>query len=78
LKAVGGDSALGGDDFDRAIAQLLLDEMGTEREFRVSCGKRSTPRCAAEEALTTGTASKWRSRFRRTLTRRELDAAIRP
>src|SRR5207302_571944 len=28
VKSTGGDSALGGDDFDRAIAELVLREMG--------------------------------------------------
>ena len=31
VKATGGDSALGGDDFDRAIADALLDEAGPDR-----------------------------------------------
>src|SRR5438105_3972207 len=30
VKAVGGDSALGGDDFDRALAQRLLAEVGID------------------------------------------------
>ena len=34
VKATGGDSALGGDDFDRAIADALLDELGPGRRAR--------------------------------------------
>ncbi|MEI7895125.1 MAG: Fe-S protein assembly chaperone HscA, partial [Myxococcales bacterium] len=32
VKATGGDSALGGDDMDRAIAQELFEQLGTESE----------------------------------------------
>ncbi|MFO0592438.1 MAG: Fe-S protein assembly chaperone HscA [Polyangiaceae bacterium] len=32
VKSTGGDSALGGDDMDRALAERLLSEMGSERD----------------------------------------------
>jgi molecular chaperone HscA len=32
VKATGGDSALGGDDFDRALAQRFLAQLGADRE----------------------------------------------
>src|SRR5439155_512120 len=78
VKAVGGDSALGGDDFDRAIAQLVLDEMGGSRDPRLVRQAIDAAR-AAKEALTTRDAVEIElSGFRRTLTRAQLDAAIRP
>jgi molecular chaperone HscA len=72
VKAVGGDSALGGDDFDRALAAKLLE------------GREHTPRSvreaidaakAAKEALTTATEVE---ALGRKITRAELEAAIKP
>jgi molecular chaperone HscA len=34
VKSTGGDSALGGDDMDRALAEVLLDKMGASRDNR--------------------------------------------
>jgi len=78
VKAVGGDSALGGDDFDRAIAEALLSEMGRERDPRLVRQAIDAAR-AAKEALTLGDSVEVEvAGFRRTLTRAQLDAAIRP
>ena len=51
VKAVGGDSALGGDDFDRALAELLLTELGRERDPRLVREAIDAAK-AAKEALT--------------------------
>jgi molecular chaperone HscA len=78
VKAVGGDSALGGDDFDRAIAETLLSEMGRERDPRLVRQAIDAAR-AAKEALTTRESVEVEvAGFRRTLTRAQLDEAIRP
>ena len=78
VKAVGGDSALGGDDFDRAVAETLLTEMGRERDPRLVRQAIDAAR-AAKEALTTRDSVEIEiAGFRRTLTRPQLDAAIRP
>ncbi len=72
VKAVGGDSALGGDDFDRALAELLLDK------------RERTPRLVREaiDAAKQGKEELTRAErvevFGRTLTRAELEEAIRP
>jgi molecular chaperone HscA len=78
VKAVGGDSALGGDDFDRTIALLLLDEMGTERDPRTVRQAIDAARSAKEALTTKDSVEVQIGDFRRTLTRIELDAAIRP
>jgi molecular chaperone HscA len=87
VKSTGGDSALGGDDFDRAVAAHLLRQMGLPED--AAGDRRLTRRVLdaardAKEALTTLTATEvvierrpgdvWRGR----LTRDELDAVVRP
>ncbi len=86
VKATGGDSALGGDDLDRAVATLVLDEMG----FAEGAGDRKLVRRALDEAraakerLTAHEATEVAvvrpdgTVFRRPLTREELDALARP
>ena len=50
VKCTGGDSALGGDDMDRAIAERMLARDGRDERAnahaRKSCASRSTPRAA--------------------------------
>ncbi|MFL5359892.1 MAG: Fe-S protein assembly chaperone HscA [Myxococcales bacterium] len=78
VKAVGGDSALGGDDFDRAIAEALLVEMGRERDPRLVRQAIDAARAAKEALTSRDTVEVEVAGFRRTLTRAQLDAAIRP
>ncbi|MFL5391298.1 MAG: Fe-S protein assembly chaperone HscA [Myxococcales bacterium] len=78
VKAVGGDSALGGDDFDRAIAEALLLEMGRERDPRLVRQAIDAARAAKEALTSRDTVEVEVAGFRRTLTRAQLDAAIRP
>ena len=47
VKATGGDSALGGDDFDRALAEVLLDAPATGATTRTS----SRRACSTRRAL---------------------------
>jgi molecular chaperone HscA len=85
VKSSGGDSALGGDDMDRAIAELLLEQMGV--------GKERSPEVVAlvlsaarelKHALTTATEAsielpaKGGATIQAKLTRDELDALILP
>jgi molecular chaperone HscA len=72
VKAVGGDSALGGDDFDRALAETLI------------AGREHTPRLvreaidaakAAKEQLTTQESVQ---AMGQTVTRADLETSIRP
>lgn len=86
VKATGGDSALGGDDFDLAVAEVVLREMG----FPDGAGDRALVRRVldaarhAREQLTTDEQAELvvgdprGSRFQRVITRPELDAWIRP
>ena len=84
---LGGGSALGGDDFDRAVAAHLLQQMGLPED--AAGDRRLTRRVLdaardAKEALTERVATEvvierrpgdvWRG----TLTRDELDAVVRP
>jgi molecular chaperone HscA len=72
VKAVGGDSALGGDDFDRALAERLLE------------GQERTPRKVREAIDAAKAAKEELTRVEETealgkrITRAELEAAIRP
>ena len=71
VKSVGGDSALGGDDFDRALAATVLSANPTHTEIAVTL---SAAR-AAKEALTTAATVELQGK---TVTRAQLDALIRP
>src|SRR5207248_8008025 len=72
VKAVGGDSALGGDDFDRALAEILLQ------------GQEHTPRLvreaidAAKQAKEDLTRVEVTEALGKRVTRAQLEAAIRP
>jgi molecular chaperone HscA len=85
VKSSGGDSALGGDDMDRAVAEVLLEQMGV--------GKERSPEVVAlvlsaarelKHALTTATEAsielpaKGGATIQAKLTRDELDALILP
>jgi molecular chaperone HscA len=51
--ATGGDSALGGDDFDRAVAQWIMEQAGITEDMDQAMIKRLMHAgCAAKEALT--------------------------
>ncbi len=84
VKAVGGDSALGGDDFDRALATVLLEEPGGARTAEHGTATARDPRSvrvaideakAAKERLTTETQTQV---LGRTVTRAQLEEVIRP
>lgn len=57
VKAVGGDSALGGDDFDRAIAQRVLDARGFKEPTNTQIAVLLQAARAAKERLTTAEAT---------------------
>jgi molecular chaperone HscA len=72
VKAVGGDSALGGDDFDRALAEVLLEgEERTPRKVREAIDAAK----AAKEELTRAETTE---AMGRRVTRAQLEDVIRP
>jgi molecular chaperone HscA len=72
VKAVGGDSALGGDDFDRALAEMLLEgETRTPRRVREAID-------AAKKAKEDLTKAEVAEALGKRVTRAQLEAAIRP
>ena len=85
VKSSGGDSALGGDDMDRAIAEVLLEQMGAfdQRPPEVVALVLSAAR-ELKHALTTATEAsielpaKGGATIQAKLTRPELDALILP
>ena len=78
VKAVGGDSALGGDDFDRAIAELVLGEMGRRPDARLVRQAIDAAK-AAKEALTRADRVEAQiDGWKRMLTRAEMEQVIRP
>jgi len=85
VKSSGGDSALGGDDMDRAIAEVLLEQMGVgdQRPPEVVALALSAAR-ELKHALTTATEAsielpaKGGATIQAKLTRDQLDALILP
>ncbi len=86
VKSTGGDSALGGDDFDRAIAERVLAELGHVDEAERGLVRRVLLAARlAREALTQGDRAELifelpqgGGQHRRRLDRAELDELIRP
>lgn len=78
--ATGGDSALGGDDFDHAVADWVIAQAGLSNDLDPAAQRSLLQAaCAAKEALTTETSVEityagWRG----TLTREVFDALIEP
>ncbi len=78
VKAVGGDSALGGDDFDRALAESLLAGLPAQPTPRLVREAIDAAR-AAKEALTGSDSVEIALGGRKhTVTRARLDEVIRP
>jgi molecular chaperone HscA len=72
VKAVGGDSALGGDDFDRVLAEILLEgQERTPRKVREAID-------AAKQAKEELTRVEVTGALGKRITRAGLEAAIRP
>ncbi|HEY3351844.1 MAG TPA: Fe-S protein assembly chaperone HscA, partial [Polyangia bacterium] len=84
VQAIGGDSALGGDDFDRALAARLLAEMGAHGRPDEALLRRTLDEArAARERLTAAAETEVvvalaDGAHRRRLGRTELDALIAP
>ncbi|RMH38785.1 MAG: Fe-S protein assembly chaperone HscA [Deltaproteobacteria bacterium] len=85
VKATGGNSALGGDDFDRAIAQRMLDAAGHPETVDPRLVRRAVAAArAAKERLTGAEATEFAlampdgSVFRRELSRTDFAAWIEP
>ena len=51
--ATGGDSALGGDDYDQALVEFVLRQLGLQARSDNDKAALTTTACAAKEALTT-------------------------
>ena len=78
--ATGGDSALGGDDFDHAIASWIVEQAGLSADLDPGAQRQLLQTaCAAKEALTTADSvpvayGQWQAE----LTREAFDALIEP
>ncbi|NWL79847.1 Fe-S protein assembly chaperone HscA [Pseudomonas taiwanensis] len=80
VMATGGDSALGGDDFDHAIAGWIVEQAGLSADLDPGA-QRSLLRtaCDAKEALTdAGSVELVHGDWRGVLTRAQFDALIEP
>jgi molecular chaperone HscA len=79
VKSTGGDSALGGDDFDRAIAQKVLEKLGQTAPSPALVTEVLRAARAAKEALTDADSTELIvGDHRQALTRAEVDAWIAP
>jgi len=87
VKATGGDSALGGDDFDRAIAGHLLKELGLPDDAagdralarRVLDAARATKEALTEDVVTSITLADREGKERTvSLSRAAMEALVRP
>lgn len=79
VMAIGGDSALGGDDFDHAIAQWVLMQVGQANPDAAKQRELLDAACAAKEALTTAeTATLVFNKREFTISRVEFAALIAP
>ncbi|MFR0674944.1 Fe-S protein assembly chaperone HscA [Enterobacterales bacterium AW_CKDN230030176-1A_HGKHYDSX7] len=78
--ATGGDTALGGDDFDHAIATWIIDQAGLHSDLDPSTQRQlMQTACAAKEALTDATSVEVRhGAWSAQLTRTAFDAMIEP
>ncbi len=84
VKATGGNSALGGDDFDRAIASRMLEEAGITEADDGLIRRAMTAARTVKEQLTDATASDFAvalpggELFRRAVTRDDLAEWVEP
>ncbi len=84
VKSTGGDSALGGDDFDRALAQLFLRELGASEAPSAELVQQALVEARrVKEALTAAESAPMAlahgdKRLARPVARAELDALIAP
>lgn len=78
--ATGGDSALGGDDFDHAIADWIIQQAGISSDLDPATQRSLLQAaCAAKEALTeAGTAELSHGDWRAVLSREQFEALIEP
>jgi molecular chaperone HscA len=78
--ATGGDSALGGDDFDHAIAGWIVEQAGVSSDLDPGQQRLLLEAaCAAKEALTTaGSANLSYADWQGSLSREQFDALIEP
>ena len=78
--ATGGDTALGGDDFDHAIATWIIDQAGLDSDLDPSTQRQlMQTACAAKEALTDAESVEVRhGAWTAQLTRTAFDAMIEP
>ena len=80
VMATGGDTALGGDDFDHAIAGWIMQQAGLSQDIDPGTQRSLLQAaCAAKEALTAAEAVEVRhAGWADTLTREQFDALIEP
>jgi molecular chaperone HscA len=78
VKAVGGDSALGGDDFDRALAESLLAGLPGEATPRLVREAMDAARAAKEALTASDSVEVALGGKKRTVTRTRLEEVIRP